>query len=522
MKAMLQRSAQLNASRWILTSALAVLVAFPGCTNYQASQPSLLLAEKLRDTLGCHDDFVSAFFDGLYEIALSRTSFSTPREMQSTFEATFATGRLGRLSAGDRARLAALAAEVYELAAIESLREIQHEESSTDRVMEILTSLEMGDRSTESLADLQDRLQATLAEMKRVISLIDHGSSLEQDCPAKPEDRSQALEQATQSDARSLLGHWMRTRHGIVYGGLKSLVVSNQSCSAASLAPLTRHTPDVEGISIVGTHPNGIGSRRQITNLQALLRTQPYLVDSPKAAPGCFQVSRSPLIYDYGGKPAVTRNSPSPSLDFFTDAGGGTSVLGLDCSGYVFAALATGGIRTTKGKPLKAAHVFGVNAAKYLNPQSSGLTCFDFATFTATSSLLPGDILASSGHVLIIESVGRDPFGIASFRRESDCRAQRIDPSKFDFTILQSAPIKGGIGINRIRGADYLEIAGGSMTLALMDHAVNACLAKIRGTSIKTRAQDASLVRHSGTDECRNTPIRLTHEECVSSCPAAP
>jgi hypothetical protein len=518
---MLQNSTKLTASRWILTSALIALAASTGCTSYQASQATLSLAEKARDTLGCHEAFVSAFFDGIYEFALSRTPFATRNEVQSVLEVTFASGRLQQLAESDRLRLAAIATEIYELVAIESLREIHPEESSTDRMMEILTSIEMGDKSTEALANLQDRLEAKLTEMKRMIAASEGGAALEQDCTTILDGRDSALDQATQADPHSLFGHWMRTRHGIVYGGLKSLVVSNQSCSAGALAPLTRQTPDVEGISIVGTHPNGIGSRRQITNLQALLRTQPYLADSKKPAPGCFQVARSPLIYDYGGKPAVPKNAPS-ALDFFTDAGGGTSVLGLDCSGYVFAALAAGGIRTTKGKPMKPAFVFGVNAAKYINPQASGLTCFDFASFNANTSLLPGDILSSSGHVLIIESVGKDPFGIASLRRESDCRANRIDPSKFDFTILQSAPIKGGIGINRIRGADYLESGGGSLTVALIDHAVNACLAKYRSTAIVTRSTEASLVRHSGTEECRNSPIRLTHEECVSSCPASP
>jgi hypothetical protein len=126
----------------------------------------------------------------------------------------------------------------------------------------------------------------------------------------------------------------------------------------------------------------------------------------------------------------------------------------------------------------------------WMNPQANGLTCFDYAKFTKAQSLHPGDVLASHGHVILIESVGADPFGIASFTAESDCTAANMSVARFDFTILQSSNVKNGIGIDRIRAADYLA-AGGDMAEAMVLHAVSACLAKTRDTTVIAKAKTA-------------------------------
>jgi hypothetical protein len=155
----------------------------------------------------------------------------------------------------------------------------------------------------------------------------------------------------------------------------------------------------------------------------------------------------------------------------------------------------------------------------YMNPQKNGLTCLDFVKFKADDQLRAGDVLASTGHMLFIESVGEDPFGISSITKEADCTADKISVGRFDFTILQSSTSKGGIGINRIRGADYLSEAG-AMKDGMIEHAVNACLSKLRRTEITSRSSTAQLVRHLATPDCFDLPIRLAREECVATCPA--
>lgn len=312
-----------------------------------------------------------------------------------------------------------------------------------------------------------------------------------------------------------MLETWRKSRHPAVYGALKTIATSYQSCEAGQRPAMTSDTRNVEGISIVGTHPNGVGRIRAISDLPRLLRTDYYLLSYERPSSSCFKIQSSPLIYDYGGKPS-TDTGTDAVLDLFRNAGTGGQVLGIDCSGYVYSALATAGLKLKSSGRLKAIGVHGVNASMLMNPRSNGLTCLDLVTFTSRETLKPGDLLASSGHVVMIESVGPDPLGIASITRESDCKRTNISLSRLDFTILQSSPSKGGIGINHMRAADYLA-DGGSMATAMIEHAVNACLAKFRGP-IVSKSSSANLVRHKGTSECLDRPVRLAREECIAGC----
>lgn len=474
--------------------------------THTVSSNTVALAEQTDRHIGCAPQFEDEFWNSLYGFALSREDFADPEEVRQILRHTFENGRLKELKPIERERLIEVIVGLYRLLSSEALDTLGIDKSQPDLVLEALTNLEMGDRDSPEKTRIQDKIRSKFDEIHIFISSF----PVSKTCPppiATP---------PSEPEANALIEHWKETRHPVVYGALKTLANSYQSCEVGKAPALSSRTPDIKGIVITGRHPDGVGNKRLIGDLTALIRSHPYLAEYRRPAASCHDILQTPLIYDYGGKPYATNHTDS-SLDFFRDAGSGTSVLGADCSGYVYAAFATAGLKLKKTGRLKAINVLGVPARMYMNPQKNGLTCFNHVVFSRTRSLRPGDILASSGHVLVINDVGADPFGIQRITREADCKAENIDIARFDFTVLHSSPVKGGIGINHMQGSHYLA-EGGSMANAMIQHAVSACLAKVRNTTITSRSSPASLVHHLGTAECRDRPIPLTREECLTSC----
>ncbi|HEX4926056.1 MAG TPA: hypothetical protein VFV50_18325, partial [Bdellovibrionales bacterium] len=290
--------------------------------------------------------------------------------------------------------------------------------------------------------------------------------------------------------------------------------VSYQSCQAQSQPALTDDVGDVRGISIIGDHPAG-GKKRVISDLNAYVSSNYYLKAITETSNRCLPIKKNPLIYDFGGKPHAN-SAENSKLDFFKNAGSGTETLGVDCSGFVFSALATSGLKLKKDGRLKAISVFGVSARMYMAPKENGLTCIEPVKLTATNVLRRGDIIAQSGHVVMVDTAGADPFSVGGIEKAEDCTGARLSPRRFDFVIVQSSPTKGGIGINKIRAADYLQ-ENTKMANGLREYAVAACKARF-GVSHTVKTTDAVIVRHAGTSECMDTRVPLQNEECVASC----
>lgn len=307
-----------------------------------------------------------------------------------------------------------------------------------------------------------------------------------------------------------------------VYGGMRTIATIYQSCEAGTRGPIGAETPNAQGIKLVGQHPSGNGGRRQIQNLKALLATQPYIgnLTYKRPLPTCHDIQATPPIYDFGGKP-FTSASNEKVMNFFKNAGTGSRELGIDCSGFVVSAYAAVGLKLKKETALKASLVNGVSSTMLMQPQKNGLTCLDHASFNAKSNLKPGDMIAIAGHVVMVADVGKDPFGIDGFTSASQCKAANLSSSKFNFSIFQSDPSKGAIGVNRMRASYYLA-SSGTMERGLIDHAINACKAKFQSTAIISKSSKASVIRHAGTSACVDAvPVQLAKEECLSSCPAS-
>ncbi|MNS67163.1 hypothetical protein D3C72_1004080 [compost metagenome] len=177
--------------------------------------------------------------------------------------------------------------------------------------------------------------------------------------------------------------------------------------------------------------------------------------------------------------------------------------------------MATAGLRLKAGRALKAADVLGWGSSAYLEPQSNGLTCLNKISITANSSMKAGDIVAVNGHVVLIDKVGADPFGIAKAKTASDC--DKLSSSNFDFIVAQSSPSKEGVGINYFEARDYAPTSA-KMSAGFLKYAYYACLAKVNSKTYTPNLGTMSVVRHKGTSECSATRVKLVQEACISSC----
>lgn len=302
-------------------------------------------------------------------------------------------------------------------------------------------------------------------------------------------------------------------QHPISISGLKVMATAYQSCDAIREAPLDSDSKNISGVQIVGTHPNGVGKRRVISNVDDLMRTDPYYQKS-EIASSCYDVRKFPMIYDYGGKP-VASSDPNSKLNYFSNAGSGTSVLGVDCAGYVFSAIAVAGLRLSPGKQMKGSLVYGLSAKMFMEPDKNGLSCFAKINVGEAGTLKAGDIISQNGHVVLVDSIGADPLGILSVSSVSDC--DHISLDRIDFVISQSSPSIGGVGINRFIAKDYLK-GNSTMRSGVLAYAQQACRARLTGQNVAAKTGDIQIVRHKMTNDCLDQSIHMQGEACVEQC----
>ena len=365
-------------------------------------------------------------------------------------------------------------------------------------MLEALTALEIGDTTTEQKKLLGQQIQRSFA------SVNTSASSAGMDCD------DEAAPPAIVDGG----GATFNKVDPMISGALRVMTTAYQGCQGLDLPAMTSSTPDAQGVSVTGEHPSG-GLNRAISNLANLKRTHYYIKEGIQSASGCFDVPNNPLIYDFGGKPYATTAETSP-IDLFKDAGTGTKVLGIDCSAYVVSAMAVSGLRLTPNKKMKASLVYGVSSTMLMNPASNGLGCLAPVTFTPGSTMKSGDVVAVSGHVVMVDLTGPDPFGLARAKNVGECTTSVLHPRGFDFDILQSSPIKGAVGLDRIRASAYLDTTG-KMGLTFLGYAVSACKVKF-GQAPGSAPSSGRIVRHKMTPECLDKPVPLARESCVQSC----
>lgn len=300
------------------------------------------------------------------------------------------------------------------------------------------------------------------------------------------------------------------------FGAIKSFSVAYQSCTAHTQRAIGDSSERLEGVTRVGTHPAG-GGIRVITDKSKVLRTHPYIVNNRvPASTGCANPEANPKIYDFGGKPYAT-SSENSTLNYFVNSGSGSQEFGVDCSGYVFTALMSAGLKLATNKPLRARGVYATPARAWKDPGSS-MNCFSKVKAGRNSTeLQPGDIFASRGHIFIVNKVGEDPLGVQRVLNQGgSCNS--ITHEDFDFTLFQSSPTNGAIGLNHMEAAYYL---GGStsMRIGFEKFARLHCSNLKNGVSQTPSISEASLIRHKMTPSCmEDRVIKLDYESCLERC----
>ena len=310
--------------------------------------------------------------------------------------------------------------------------------------------------------------------------------------------------------------------HPLVYGARKVMATAYQSCQVldVNLMPLVPdHTSDIAGIVETSWHGIGDGIRRNISSIEQVNATHYYLSRLQKSFPyqGCPNIFQTPLIFDFGGKPYLTSN-PYPQVNLFKNYGSGTSALGVDCSGFAVAALASSGLRIKRNHPI-GNNMVGLSSWMLKDPEGSGLNCLQRIHSTNRYPLLPGDIISAKGHVVIIDRIYKDPvsqlldpFGLSKVRSAGECT--NIHLGKFQFSIIQSTSEFNGMGINRIHIKDT---AHPELASDLIQHATNACYEKFKMSSNKP-IHDITISRHTQDAQCMEDEWYLVGQECLTDC----
>jgi hypothetical protein len=370
-----------------------------------------------------------------------------------------------------------------------------------------LAEMEIGIRVTDLHAELNDQITASLNKLDAAEAALGTTCKNPGGPPPPPPP----------PPGGSVWDQLQKTVTPEIYGARKVLAVAYQSCDVLALPPMTAATPNVQGITSIGVRSDG-GQIREISSVSQLNATDYYYHGQTLAASTCFDVHSDPLIYNFGGKPFTTVKDET-KLDLFTRVTTGGPSLGIDCSGFVASALALGGLKTDPKNVLKADLIGGIPSVAFMEPQNNHLSCLQKIAVDARTSILPGDIAAINGNVIMIDSIGDDPLAIGKISSLAGCTSANINPSNFNFNITQSAPVKSGIGINRIKGADYMPESA-TIRNGFIAYAVAACRAKFGGDATVS-SPNLSLVRHLKTPEClAPRPLVMSHEDCVASCKA--
>jgi hypothetical protein len=475
------------------------LLAIQACSSSLSSQDVARLALEV----GSCDTFETLFHDKL------QSSFQKTNELPDVDDVVtdFEEAIKGKL----------LETEVDEVKLREmknnlrSLYSIIVSEAEKDPSLKDLVKLEY---QTHENQDLQNKYNLSLN------SYVENLKSQNDNCnPLAVEDIQPVEEEGETEEAREPLPFYEELKaktNPAQYGAIKSFSVAYQSCTAHSQKPIDNSSERLEGVTRIGTHPAG-GGIRVITDKNDVLRTHPYIVNNRvPASSRCADPEANPKIYDFGGKPYATSDENS-TLNYFIDSGTGSKEFGVDCSGYIFTALMSAGLKLATNKPLRARGVYATPARAWKNLGSS-MNCFAKVKAGETTDVIkPGDIFASQGHIFIINKVGEDPLGVKrTIDRGESCNS--ITHDDFDFTLFQSSPTNGAIGLNHMDGAYYLS-GSSTMRLGFEKFARIHCNNLKNGTVQTPSISEASLIRHKMTPSCmEERVIELDYESCLERC----
>ncbi len=478
-------------------------LAITSCAKYN-SQGIDQASQNISQSLGCVD-MKSQVFDSFYELVDQQHEIPSDDALKQSLEQEILKLQTKQnLTPSDSEKLQLLKAELFKT--IDLMLTASKDVTDWKSQLQKIIQYEMQDQSSSEIIQTHSQISNSFDKIKSL------SQSLKLSCQTNPsptdavpgQPNGQPNSNPITDPNSSLLATNLKT------GINRVMATAYQSCRVLELPAMDKNSPDVQGITrLAANHPDGIGGKRVIGDLKALQKTQYYL-RSIASESSCLSVRDNPLIYDYGGEPLISKNT----LNFFVNAGSGTSVLGVDCSAFVSSAIATAGLRYKPSLPNKAIYT-RQSSSQFIDAVRSGFTCFDNVTVTPNQSIKPGDIVGVKGHVVVVDQTGADPFALNLVHSVQQCLT--LNYKNFNFDISQSSPSKNGIGINKFKISDYLDESP-KMRTAFLKMAEQACLSKFQNKNLKPANKEWGFLRHKGTPECLAPRVSLVGESCSQSC----
>ncbi len=494
----MKKSSQKPVSR--RNSIILVLTGFvliSGCSQ-KNSQSVQQASQSISDSLGC-SDLQSKIFDSFYTLIDQDRSLPSASELKAELDKKIDELAQKAVNQSKVTQIKALKLSMHDLIDLLLSESINNPKISWKEQIQKLIEYEMEDQSNAAVVESTKNVNNKVGEIKKI------SQSVSASCATPTASAPHNVNPEPGSNGNSSAVKPLLMAKGLN----KVFATAYQSCRVLDLPEMDRGTSNVVGITREGSHADGIGGKRFITDLKAVVNTH-YYIRGIASESSCRDIKSNPLIYDYGGSPAVT----STSINFFTDAGSGTNALGVDCSAYISSGIAASGLRYKPGLENKPIFI-RQNSAKFIDAEVSGFSCFENVTVSKSSSIKPGDIVGVSGHVVAVDRVGVDPFGLTLLQNESQCLT--LSYKNFDIVVSQSSPSKNGIGINKYAVRDYLEESG-KMRTAFVEMGKQACLAYFENKNIKPKSSSWGFLRHKGTAECLAPRVQIEGESCTQKC----
>ena len=372
-------------------------------------------------------------------------------------------------------------------------------------------------------------------------------------------------------------------------GARKIIALTYGSCDALNLPVRDKLEQISSKLNIAGSQKVSMGHQYKNNEISRklvpqILNSNPYLKpltkeecstksacenESLKAAipgvlPACKQITCDailhPPLYQYGGKV----DGDDGIVPHRKSINGG-AVDGMDCSFFIFNAMKASGLKRAPDAPINEEGSIGWDTKDFatfgrVDAQGKPLDCFE--RLDATADIKPGDIIvAPKNHIVMVDTVGKDPFGIEALLRKSNeelytiyknnetnntidkkkidaslsaeqlnliantiCSSQ-IDGESFKVTIAHSSPHGNNVGVQRETVGAGLASRKPALETAFYLFAWNKCLNAFQekwGSKASNNATNAYLSKNTqvGTGKIiRHVPGR---PGCTTAVPNVP
>ncbi len=305
-------------------------------------------------------------------------------------------------------------------------------------------------------------------------------------------------------------------------GARQTMALLYQTCDVLKLSPYTGD-PQVRRNGVSKFKKSG-NFYRKITNLNKTLDNHYYLNSlNNYPSPGCLDMRKTPPLFQYGGRPKIKSGD---EIDLFSTYknGGTNSLVGLDCSGFVSAALISAGLKIKPNADKAIQNITNTSALMGMNDSNS---CFRVPYFSKNSTIMSGDLVVERGHVFMIDKVGPDPLGVeklvgqGKLKKYEDCLKVDYKRENFEFSIIQST---GSHDLS----ASIMEARDWDDDNMYSNLFKTACFAHFKKDPIKMTSftKEAKILRHKGDSQegCQFAPEdkpTFKHSQCVGDCKEA-